>query len=134
MSAIRPAAPAPIQGNLIGLNAAGQVVNLVIGVGTGNGTGILVNNAPNAQIGGTSPADRNVISGNNQSGIQIFDVLSTGDLVRGNFIGTNLQGNGIPLPFEREDARPERRSPDQRGLRKHDRPGHRRRRQSHLRQ
>ena len=84
-----------VQGNLIGLNAAGQVVNLGGGI-SGNGTGILVSNSPNDLIGGTSPADRNVISGNSQSGIQLFGVLSTGDTVLGNFIGTNLAGDAFP--------------------------------------
>jgi hypothetical protein len=83
-----------VAGNLIGLNAAGQIV--YVGGGTGNVTGILVDNSPGNLIGGTSSADRNVISGNSQSGIQIFDVLSTGDLVLGNFIGTNLAGNAFP--------------------------------------
>ncbi len=84
-----------VQGNLIGLNAAGNVVDLGGGV-SGNGTGILVSNSPNDLIGGTSPADRNVISGNSQSGIQLFGVLSTGDTVLGNFIGTNLPGDDFP--------------------------------------
>jgi hypothetical protein len=79
-----------VQGNLIGLNAAGRVV------GTGNGTGIVLSNSPNDLIGGTSPAARNVISGNSQSGIQISDVLSTGDMVLGNFVGTNLAGDAYP--------------------------------------
>jgi hypothetical protein len=84
-----------VQGNLIGLNAAGQVINLVGGV-TGNGTGILASNSPDDLIGGTSPADRNVISGNDQSGVELFNVLSTGDLVLGNFIGTDPTGNDFP--------------------------------------
>ncbi len=90
-----------VQGNLIGLNAAGRVVN--VSGGTGNVTGILVDNSPGDLIGGTSSADRNVISGNSQSGIQLFNVLSTGDLVLGNFIGTNLTGNAFPAGSNEAD-------------------------------
>ena len=93
-----------VQGNLIGLNAseiganaAGQVVNIGGGA-TGNGTGILVDDSPDDLIGGTSPAGRNVISGNSQWGIQLSDVLSAGDRILGNFIGTNLAGNAYPAP------------------------------------
>ncbi len=85
-----------VQGNLIGLDATGNLVN-VAGSATGNGTGIWVDNSPNDLIGDTSPAGRNVISGNSQAGIELSDVLSTGDRVLGNFIGTNLGGNGFPF-------------------------------------
>src|SRR3954468_6679836 len=78
--------PASIQGNYIGLNAAGtaRVGNV--------GTGILISNT-SATIGGPLPGDRNVIvgstgvafSGNPASG------HSTGE-VRGNFIGTDVTG------------------------------------------
>ena len=85
-----------VQGNLIGLNAGGQVVS---GAGsTGNGTGILVDNSPNDLIGGSSPAGRNVISGNGQAGIELSGVFSAGDDVLGNFIGTNLAGDAFPAP------------------------------------
>ena len=126
-----------VQGNLIGLNAAGNVVNLGGGV-SGNGTGILVSNSPNDLIGGTSPADRNVISGNSQSGIQLFGVLSTGDTVLGNFIGTNLPGDDFPdgpnapVPKEAAPAQGVGRA-DQRGFRRHGRPGRSGRRQSAIR-
>ena len=60
-----------VQGNLIGLDAAGQIVDIGGGI-TGNGTGILVQNSPDDLIGGTTAADRNVISGNSGSGIQLF--------------------------------------------------------------
>ena len=83
-----------IRGNYIGLRADG----------TGaipNGNGINVS-APNVRIGGTSVADRNVISGNLQSGINSFAAVPfnsntpvtypTGLIVQGNYIGTSLNG------------------------------------------
>ena len=77
-----------VQGNLIGLGASGGILD--------NGVGILLNNSPNNMIGGTSPSDCNVISGNSQQGIQVFETGSTGNLIVGNFIGTNLTGTGFP--------------------------------------
>ena len=47
--------------------------------------------SPNNRIGGTSPADRNVISGNSGNGIFISGG-ATATLVQGNFIGTDRNG------------------------------------------
>jgi Right handed beta helix region len=82
-----------VQGNLIGLNAAGQVVN--IGAAAASATGILLNSSPGDLIGGTSPADRNVISGDDLAGIELVGAISSGDLIAGNLIGTNLAGNAF---------------------------------------
>src|SRR5207249_10746390 len=46
----------------------------------------------NHVIGGTSAADRNVISGNMQ-GIYVTGTLSVGNLIQGNFIGTDRTGH-----------------------------------------
>jgi uncharacterized repeat protein (TIGR01451 family) len=53
-------------------------------------TGIIVESSGN-QIGGESPALRNLISGNNQSGIRVFGG-ATGTVIRGNLIGTDATG------------------------------------------
>src|SRR5205809_1108758 len=45
----------------------------------------------NNQIGGTTPAARNRISGNTASGIEIDD--GSNNTIQGNFIGTNASGN-----------------------------------------
>ncbi|MHB1557124.1 MAG: beta strand repeat-containing protein [Isosphaeraceae bacterium] len=45
-------------------------------------------------IGGTSVADRNIISGNTQYGVWIIDDGTTGNVVEGDLIGTNAGGNG----------------------------------------
>lgn len=70
----------------------------MIGVGQ-NGTTVLANaqngvnfeaGSNNAIIGGTTLAERNIISGNNQSGIS-FNNSNTGT-ISGNFIGTDITG------------------------------------------
>ena len=73
-----------IAGNFIGTDAAGAVA-------VPNGSGIAVF-SPNNVIGGTSPADRNVISGNGGSGIVFSGLPATDNLVQGNHIGTNAAG------------------------------------------
>jgi hypothetical protein len=54
----------------------------------GNGTGI-VSSSPNNTIGGTSPAARNLLSGNSGDGILVG---SSGNLIQGNDIGTDASG------------------------------------------
>jgi hypothetical protein len=73
-----------IQGNFIGTDITGTVDlgNQLEGVAIGG---------PNNTIGGTTPAARNVISGNDRRGIQL-GLGSSGNLVQGNFIGTDVTG------------------------------------------
>ncbi len=73
-----------VQGNLIGLNAAGTSA-------LGNATGVGVGNASNA-IGGSSPGAGNVISGNTGDGVYISGASASGNLIAGNFIGTDVSG------------------------------------------
>jgi hypothetical protein len=75
-----------IVGDFIGTNPVGTA-----GVGAGsNGVFVL---SSNNTIGGTSPADRNVISGvTGGNGIQIGSALASNNVVIGNFIGTNAAG------------------------------------------
>ena len=80
------AAGSVIEGNYIGTDAAGGSV-------AGNGWGIGVTPS-GVRIGGTTPATRNVISGNNGPGIIIFGSNTT---VRGNYIGVAADGS-TPLP------------------------------------
>jgi len=76
-----------VEGNYSGINVAGTTSkpNAL--------DGILVNNAPNNTIGGTTAAARNVSSGNSGDGIQIFGPAATGNMIRGNRVGTNPAGN-----------------------------------------
>lgn len=60
-------------------------------------TGIRFLNAPANRVGGTSPADRNVVSGNFGVGIYFEGAGSSNGVVQGNFIGTGLRGtNAVP--------------------------------------
>ena len=71
-----------IQGNIIGLNAAGTAVI----ANDGHGINIQSNNNT---IGGTTAAERNVISGNLNSGIWIDGSSNT---IRGNYFGLGADG------------------------------------------
>ena len=93
-----------IAGNFIGTNASGTADF----PRPNNGSGIYVR-TPNNTIGGLTPADRNVLSGNGNanggSGIYMSTASATGNKVIGNYIGTNASGmlpignanNGIVL-------------------------------------
>ena len=74
-----------IQGNFLGTSANGTAD---LG-NTSNGVEI---QSPSNTIGGTSAADRNIISGNDAQGIRIITSGATGNVVRGNYIGTDVTG------------------------------------------
>jgi predicted outer membrane repeat protein len=77
-----------IAGNFIGLLPDGTTA-----AGNG-GDGVLIVAASNNVVGGTTPADRNIISGNAGSGVDVLFPGATGNLIQGNFIGTNASGTG----------------------------------------
>lgn len=88
-----------IAGNFIGTNLTGTAT-------FGNGAeGVRITNAPGNVIGGTTPALRNLISGNgrlvNAAGVAIVGSTAKNNSIQGNLIGTNAAGNG-PLPNLRE--------------------------------
>ncbi len=56
-----------------------------------NTTGISIQHAPVSTIGGTTPADRNVISGNTEAGLRV-NVASDGDIIEGNYVGVDATG------------------------------------------
>ena len=74
-----------VLGNLIGTDATGgnEIAGAQDGIET---TGV----ATSVTIGGTTPASRNVVSGNGSYGIRLAN--GTGLVVRGNFIGTDVTG------------------------------------------
>ena len=77
-----------VQGNWIGTNPSGELH-------LGNGqAGVVVVASPNNTIGGTTSGDGNVISGNSAAGVILAVAGTTGNLVQGNFIGTNPAGTG----------------------------------------
>jgi hypothetical protein len=74
-----------VLGNYIGTNATATAA-------LGNDIdGVRVVGANN-RIGGTTAADRNVISGNGNSGVGIFRGGASENVVSGNYIGTNVTG------------------------------------------
>jgi len=114
-----PAARNVISGNGfagVDIRSGAAVANLVLGnfIGTdvtgtadlGNRVGgvFIANGSTNNVIGGTVAGSRNVISGNDFAGLDVRDGITTGNLIQGNFIGTDVTGtivlaNGIGVSF-----------------------------------
>src|SRR5205823_4527857 len=78
-----------IQGNMIGTNVAGTAVL------ANGGAGINVNGSANNTIGGLTAATRNIISGNSQNGIVISGATAVQNVVQGNYIGADKNGNAL---------------------------------------
>lgn len=78
-----------IQGNYIGASAAGNALirNEFNGISTNSAPG-----SPNNIIGGTSAGSRNIIAGSIFNRVDITYVGSSGTLVQGNYIGTDVTG------------------------------------------
>ena len=73
-----------VTGSYIGLDPTGSMA-----VGNNQGVGIYAGTGN--RIGGTTAAERNVISGNAFNGIEI---LTNGNVVEGNYVGTDASGTG----------------------------------------
>lgn len=84
---LEPADDQTVVGNYIGLQPDGSTVDA-------NNNGVVVNNSDDDTIGGTSPADRNIISGNTNYGIAVDASLNTSNntVIRGNYIGVGADG------------------------------------------
>ncbi len=80
-----------IQGNYIGTDITGTI-DLTTGPFT---VGIAIADAPDNVIGGTVAGARNLISGSNFTNLQISSGSASGNLVQGNYIGTNASGTGL---------------------------------------
>ncbi|MGA2702978.1 MAG: NosD domain-containing protein, partial [Isosphaeraceae bacterium] len=86
-----------IAGNFIyGMEAAGHIY-------FEQQYGVFIDSAPGNIVGGTTPADRNVIS-ENSTGVDISGTGATGNLIEGNYLGpsaaataTNIQGYGVDI-------------------------------------
>jgi hypothetical protein len=84
-----------IMGNFIGVNigAAYAIPNGFSGIGVFNG-------ATDTQVGGLTPTERNLISGNGQFGVAINGADSRGMVIQNNLIGTDWAGKvAIPNGF-----------------------------------
>lgn len=75
-----------IRGNYIGVDASGSAAR-------GNDIGLELRRGSDYTIGGTTAAERNVISGNGGEGIGVMGAVSRVRIV-GNYIGLNAAGNG----------------------------------------
>lgn len=84
-----------IIGNYIGTNYAGT------GAVPNEGDGVLINNAANNNVGGTTgvtvdgacSGECNLISGNSVNGVGVWFAGATGNTIMGNFIGTSVSGD-----------------------------------------
>lgn len=75
-----------IEGNYIGTDVTGTQDR-------GNFVqGIYVYASTNNVIGGTTTATRNLISGNDSDGVYLYGAGTSGNLIQGNYIGTNADG------------------------------------------
>ena len=92
-------------GNVVVGNFIGPDLNGTAALGNAaqnpQSIGIIISNAPDNTVGGTTAGAGNVISGNSQYGVEITDVdyvnqntgtSATGNVVAGNWIGTNRDG------------------------------------------
>lgn len=91
-----------ITGNFIGTNPAGTApgpgnANTTFDLVTPMRAGIYLDNASNNTIGGTTPAVRNVVSGNLLDNIHIVGDAggAMNNVIQGNFVGINAAGTGI---------------------------------------
>jgi hypothetical protein len=75
-----------VQGNYIGLSVTGTNA-------LPNGyNGVAISGASSNFIGGVTAAARNVISGNSYNGVGILTVADAGNIISGNYIGTDESG------------------------------------------
>ena len=75
-----------IKGNIVGLGVNGSTA-----LGN-NGYGVSLDGAPNTIVGGAVAGEANVISSNGLAGLIIFGTGADGNVVRGNYIGTDVSG------------------------------------------
>lgn len=94
--------PVWIEGNYVGTDITGRYA-------IGNGHGVYVRATSNVTVGGSSPAARNLISGNANSGIAFAN--GSGNLAAGNYVGTEktgttalANGTGVALFGSQSDA------------------------------
>lgn len=76
-----------IRGNFVGINAAGR------GPLPNGLHGVNIELAPNNTIGGTTEADRNIISGNRADGVFVTGASARGNRIEGNYVGTSFDGS-----------------------------------------
>jgi hypothetical protein len=75
-----------VEGNYAGVDVYGTAAL------PNDNIGFEAQDAPNNTIGGTTPAARNIFSGNLGAGVSLTSTDSTGDVVEGNYIGVDVTG------------------------------------------
>ncbi len=81
-------------GNTVQCNCIGVATDGTNALGNQN-AGIMVYGSSTNWIGGTNPGARNIISGNGSSGVYLTGAGATGNLIQGNYIGTDISGGNI---------------------------------------
>ena len=88
-----------VAADVIGLTVPGKLGGTPGGIASGNapagngGEGVLIlSGATHNTIGGTTPAARDVISSNGVCGVYLMNAGTSGNLVEGDFIGTDASG------------------------------------------
>jgi titin len=75
-----------LMGNRIGTDISGTIA-----LGSTD-FGVFIDQSPNNTVGGAQPATGNLISGHTADGLVLYQAASTGNMVQGNFIGTDITG------------------------------------------
>lgn len=80
-----------VKGNYVGVDRTGTVA-------LPNYDGVSLEGATKfCTIGGTTPAERNIISGNEAYGLPVFGAGAEGNIITGNYIGTDVTGT-VAIP------------------------------------
>ncbi len=79
-------------GNVVSGNYIGTDITGTVDLGNGNSGVTIDNDAINNTVGGVAVGTGNVISGNSSAGVSISGAGTTGNVVRGNNIGTDASG------------------------------------------
>src|SRR5262249_20435311 len=87
-----------VEGNRIGTDVAGTA-----NLGNGGDGVLIVRSASATTVGGSPTGARNIISGNGANGVELLG-KPTGNLVAGNFIGTDVNGTAA-LPNQGDGVR-----------------------------
>lgn len=78
-----------VLGNYIGVDSSG------LAEASNTYYGVYVSQGSSNTIGGTSSGARNVISGNGSAGVSIVGASATGNVILGNYIGTDATGGAV---------------------------------------
>jgi parallel beta-helix repeat protein len=79
-------------GNTVSGNLIGTDVNGTSALGNDRGGVEIRDGASGNLIGGDTPGERNLISGNSNSGVSIYGSATSNNTVSGNYIGTDVNG------------------------------------------